>query len=126
MSVISFPFFDRIRRLAASLSALVAQQPREYELIVQKWSQFEPGWGRTHGGYSLHLTEADRLRFVAKSEEEDRSRSTYFVPDSTPVVSLVDRATYKKVKASHNGIWWPSDSLPADWHLKRIGSNLVE
>jgi len=122
MSVISFSFFDRIRRLATSLSALVAPQADEYEVIVQQWSQFEPGWGRTHGGYSLHLTEGDRLRFIAKSEEEDRSRSTYFVPDSTPVVSLVDKATYKKVKASRNGIWWPSDSLPADWDHKRIGA----
>lgn len=121
MSVIIFSFFDRIRRLTASLSTLVAPQTTEYEVIIQQWSQFESDWGRTHGGYSLHLTEADRLRFVAKSEEEDRSRSTYFVPDSIPVVGLVDKETYKKVKAAKNGIWWPDDSLPSNWNNKLSG-----
>ena len=97
--------FDRIRRLLAGLN-VANVHPRRYEVIAQEWDQFESGWGRTSGGYSLHLTEADRLSFVAHQEELNKKSETYFVADSVPVVEYVDKATYRKVKASRNGVWW--------------------
>lgn len=32
--------------------------------IVQKWEESEHGWGVRPDGYSLHLTDADRLAYI--------------------------------------------------------------
>lgn len=109
--------FDWIYGFASSILRLRTQH-RKYEVIVQQWDQFESGWGRTHGGYSVHLSEVDRLAFIAEEEARGRRRSTYFIPDSVPWIALVDRATYKKAKTLKKGLFWPDDSEVANWGRK--------
>lgn len=91
---------------------------KKYEVIVQQWDQFESDWGRTHGGYSVHLSEADRLAFIADEEERGHRRSTYFIQGSVPWTALVDKATYKKAKTLKKGLFWPDDSEVANWGQK--------
>ena len=111
----TFSLFDRIRGFLNPHRS----PSRAYAVVTQQWDQFESGWGRTSGGYSVHLTEAHRLRFVAEQDALNKTSPTYFIPDSVPVAMYVDKATYKKVKAARNGMWWPDASLPASWVRKQ-------
>lgn len=75
-------------------------------VIVQKWEESELDWGTRPDGYSLHLTEPDRLAFIqeywdgmpAETPEE------YSRPDGTAYLAEVSREIHDRVKASQNGI----------------------
>jgi hypothetical protein len=34
---------------------------KKTKVVVQKWEEVEVGWSRKPDGYSIHLTEEDRL-----------------------------------------------------------------
>jgi hypothetical protein len=76
------------------------------EVIVQKWEESEAGWGTRPDGYSLHLTDNDRKKFVKeylKSMHGSASHE-YSRLDGTAYIAFVDDEIYEKVKASKNGI----------------------
>jgi hypothetical protein len=77
-----------------------------HKVIVQKWEESERGWGTRPDGYSLHLTEEDRVLYIKKywNSMPDKAPAEYSRPDGTPYVASVDEATFAKVKASECGV----------------------
>lgn len=75
-------------------------------LIVQKWEESERGWGCRPDGYSLHLTEEDRVAYIKAYWDSmpDQAPSEYERPDGTPYLWDADAATAKKVRATKNGL----------------------
>lgn len=75
-------------------------------LIVQKWEESERGWGTRPDGYSLHLTEEDRLAYIREywNRMPDRVPDEYSRPDGTPYHWRAPQETYDLVAASRNGI----------------------
>lgn len=77
-----------------------------HTVIVQKWEESERGWGTRPDGYSLHLTDADRVEFINEywkgmpSEIPDE----YSRPSGTPYTATVTDEVYNEVKESENGI----------------------
>jgi hypothetical protein len=76
------------------------------EVIVQKWEESECGWGTRPDGFSLHLTDADRLAFIQAYWDKmpESAPETYSRPDGTAYKANVDAETFATVKASANGI----------------------
>jgi hypothetical protein len=73
-----------------------------YTLICQKWEESERGWGTRPDGYSLHLTNHDRVCYIQDywSEMPDTAPEEYSRPDGTPYVVSVDQTTYEQVVSS--------------------------
>ena len=79
------------------------------KVIVQKWEESERGWGTRPDGFSLHLTESDRQKFVEEYWERQQAASPeppdeYSRTDGTPYEAEVDDDTYERVKKSKYGI----------------------
>jgi len=76
------------------------------EVTVQKWEESERHWGTRSDGYSLHLNDSDRKNFIEEywKRMPNSTPSEYSRPDGTAYIASVDGETYKKVKASKNGI----------------------
>ncbi len=81
------------------------------KVICQKWLESERGWGTRPDGYTLHLTEAHRKRFVEafwKRQKELLGNSTpdeYSREDGESYECPVTDTIYQKVKASGDGVW---------------------
>jgi len=80
-----------------------------HEVICQKWSESESGWGQRPDGYSLHLTEEDRERFVKEYWDSmpDRSEGIpdcYTFPDGTAYTCAVDDDIFAGVQARDCGL----------------------
>jgi hypothetical protein len=75
-------------------------------VIVQKWEESERGWGVRPDGYSLHLTESDRVAYEKAYWEKmpDEVQEEYSRPSGKPYSAEVDDATFAKVKAGDKGI----------------------
>lgn len=50
-------------------------------VICQKWEESERGWGVRPDGYTLHRSEADRVRFVEKFWQRQRAAFGASAPD---------------------------------------------
>ena len=84
---------------------------KSFTVVVQKWEESEAGWGCRPDGYSVHLTESDRIAYVADYWAEERKRNPsgvtpheYERPDGTSYMAEVDEETYNKVKETKNGL----------------------
>jgi hypothetical protein len=89
-------------------------------VVCQDWEESERGWGVRPDGVSLHLTEADRVAYVAEYWERERAKNP---PSAVPEVPneysrpcrclprtiTVDAALYERVKNSENGIRFYDD-----------------
>lgn len=87
------------------------ESPQKCLVIVQKWEESECGWGSRPDGYSIHLTEADRVAYL-KAESDSRHDEVvpdeYSRPDGTPYLAEIDKKVYlklKKCKAKGLHIW---------------------
>ena len=78
-----------------------------FPVVKQLWEESERGWGTRPDGYSLHLSEADRVAFVKDywSKMPKEVPESYSRPYGGPTVVDVDVETYEKVRDSKNGIW---------------------
>ena len=82
-------------------------QSKTYRVLCQKWEESERGWGTRPDGYSLHVSEDDRARFIKTywdgmpAEVPDE----YSRPDGTPYWCEVEEAVYDEVAKGKCGIW---------------------
>ena len=79
-------------------------------VVVQKWEESERGWDTRPDGFSLHLTEADRVAFIkaywARMPDRDAfgcAPDEYSLPCGTPYLADVDAKMFKVLKATKNG-----------------------
>ncbi len=77
-----------------------------FTVIRQSWLESERGWGTRPDGYSLHLTESDRLAYIKDywAGMPDEVPDEYSRPEGSAGSHEVDEVTYQAVKASKNGI----------------------
>jgi hypothetical protein len=70
-------------------------------LVVQPWEESERGWGIRPDGYSIHLNETDRKRFVKEywEEQPDYVPDEYSRPSGNPYLQdfLVDDETLARL-----------------------------
>jgi len=80
--------------------------PKVYNAVCQKWEESEAGWGIRPDGYSLHLTEEDRKKYVEEFWKHQRTVLGEAVPheytreSGMPYIVVVDKATYKELVAA--------------------------
>lgn len=86
-------------------------------VICQKWeeSENEPGWGVTvrDDGFSIHLTEADRIAFInqywkaLKAENGNKVPASYIRPNGEPyMVNLRSSSkVYQKLLKTQVGLY---------------------
>lgn len=74
--------------------------------LCQKWEESERGWGTRPDGYSLHLSEDDRARFIQAYWDEMPAGVPYEYarPDGTPYWCSVGEEIYKKIKERRVGM----------------------
>lgn len=77
-------------------------------VVCQKWLESEQGWGQRDDGYSLHLTEADRVAYCKEYWETMPKEvpAEYSREDGGPRLLDIptDEKTYKDLFKSKNGI----------------------
>jgi hypothetical protein len=78
---------------------------RTYPVIVQDWIESESGWGQRDDGYSVHLNNKDREKFIEEYWAGEKKRnpsgvtpSCYIRPGGNPALRDVDEDTYKKLE----------------------------
>lgn len=69
-------------------------------IVVQKWEESEQGWGVRPDGFSLHLTDEDRAKFIEAywAEMPDAVPAEYERPCGTPYLSEVEPSTLTLLK----------------------------
>jgi len=101
------------------LKGLWLARKMNWPVICQKWKEIEPGWGtrpdahdtgrsaseasERDNGYSIHLNEEDRQKFVAREE------TPYFTPDGAPYECMVEEKKFRDAmrKSKDAGKWFP-------------------
>lgn len=75
-------------------------------VLCQKWEESERGWGTRPDGYSLHLNEDDRKKYIEKywAEMPNEILDEYSRPDGTPYWCEVSDKTFEKVRVGKNGL----------------------
>ena len=70
-----------------------------HSVLCQKWEESERGWGTRPNGYSLHRSDADRVRFIEEywAQMPDEAPNEYSRPDGTPYWCIVSKETYAKI-----------------------------
>ena len=86
---------EEAKKFLESLQSDLKVKPKPTDLrmlvVVQPWSEFERGWGCRPDGYSLHLTEEDRVSFI-KGYTANRTGAApyeYDAPDGSPYWAYV-------------------------------------
>lgn len=90
-----------------------------HTLIKQNWREFERGWGSRPDGYTLHLDEAGRERFVDEFLRKQDQRAGGHVPDeySRPwgdaTIVEVSKGLHDQVRAEIEGgvTYWRTRDL---------------
>jgi len=90
------------------------KSPLEHAIVAQAWVEFERGWGQRPDGFSLHLSDGARQRFIEQYNKGLPAEvpDEYSRPDGSPFVILVsedDFAPVYDVKES-DGRW--TSALP--------------
>jgi hypothetical protein len=71
------------------------QVSRSLTVVVQKWEEKERGWGSRPDGYSVHLSEADRVQYIKDYWDGMPDRvngmapDEYSCPDGSPYLADV-------------------------------------
>jgi hypothetical protein len=75
-------------------------------VVVQKWEESERGFGTRPDGFSLHLSEEDRVEYVRKywASMPDEAPDEYSRPDGSPYLADVDEETLELIRKSEHGI----------------------
>lgn len=76
-----------------------AIQTGDYEVVCQKWEEKERGWGSRPDGFSLHIDEAQRARYVQEYWDSmpDQAPDDYEAPDGTPYAVGVGIEVYAEL-----------------------------
>jgi hypothetical protein len=82
-------------------------------VVCQKWEERERGWGSRPDGYTLHLTEAHRRRFVQEQWDAlpDVAPDEYSCPCGTPYTCQVTEEVYQELQ-QHGGSRWYRGPYP--------------
>jgi hypothetical protein len=75
-------------------------------VVVQKWEESERGWGTRPDGYSVHLTESDRIAFIAEywaRMPSGPAPDEYERPDGTPYLAEVAANKVAEFREAING-----------------------
>ena len=87
------------------------------ELVVQKWEESERGWGNRPDGYSLHLSEDDRNKYISDywDRQPKQVPDEYERPCGTPYVADVDvdDETLARLQ-KHQGVRFYKRDYPGD------------
>lgn len=77
-----------------------------HTVVRQEWLESERGWGIRPDGYSLHVSEADRVAFIREYWDRmpDHVPDEYSRPCGNPELVDIDEALYDELKTSRNGI----------------------
>lgn len=96
---------NRLQLVRWAREQLAKEQVEMAPVIVQLWEESERGWGVRPDGYSLHLTEADRVLFVStqRASLPDAVPDEYSRPIGMPYASVVDAETRAAVTVSDCG-----------------------
>lgn len=84
-------------------------------VVVQKWEERERGWGSRPDGYSVHLTDDDRCRFIAAywARMPDKTPDEYSRPLGTPYEAEVVLSPEDEVRlAASGGVREFTDNYP--------------
>jgi hypothetical protein len=79
-----------------------------HKVIIQKWEESERGWGTRPDGWTMHLSEAHRVKFC---EEFWARQPKGAVPDEytrecgAPYEATVDEETYQELVAEKGSMW---------------------
>ena len=79
---------------------------KNYTVVRQDWLESERGWGCRPDGYSLHMTDEHRVRYIEEywRSMPDSVPDEYSRPCGDPERFAVDKNTYDQVVASDKGI----------------------
>lgn len=82
--------------------------------ICQKWEESEANWGVRSDGYSLHLGEDDRKRFVAEYWDSmpDSTPAEYSRPSGEPYRCIVDKKTFTALRTTGSIRRYSNADLP--------------
>lgn len=78
-------------------------------VICQLWEESERGWSRRPDGFSIHLTEQDRVDFVAAhwDRQPDEIPDVYSFPSNErfPLEIATASPLYQQLLQSKNGVY---------------------
>ena len=82
-------------------------------VICQKWEESERGWGTRPDGYTLHLTDLHRRRFIQAHWDSlpDEAPDEYSRPCGTPYTCEVSEEIYRELQ-ERGGNRWYFDAYP--------------
>lgn len=87
---------------------MVCGQDGERGLVIaQKWEESELGWGTRPDGFSIHLSEEDRQKFVQNywADMPQKLPDTYSRPVGVAKEISVESELLLRVRESKNGIF---------------------
>jgi hypothetical protein len=75
-------------------------------VVKQLWEESERGWGTRPDGYSLHLSESDRVQFIRDywNRMPQTVPSDYSRPYGGPFIVDVNKKLYREIEKSKNGL----------------------
>ena len=85
-----------------------------FTVVVQMWEESERSWGVRPDGYSLHLSEFDRLEYIKRYWDSLPAvpPEEYWRPCGTPYLAQVDEAIYNTVVKSNQGSRYFNNRYP--------------
>lgn len=86
----------------------------QVKIVCQKWMEYGPGNARKEDGFTLHLTNEDRDKYI-DTYWENLAKPTpeiYSAPYGTPYVALVDEIVVARIKARGCGQWLMGETPP--------------
>lgn len=107
---------EAVRDRISPAMRLKKQKKKRYTVVKQHWVESERGFGMRSDGYSLHLSEEDRKKYVEQRTEiehklqrdmgfpEGRIPDTYSRAYGSALLEDVDEETYRRVENSECGV----------------------
>lgn len=88
-------------------------------VVVQKWEESERNWGTRPDGFSVHLSEADRLAYITAYWDSLPSEvpDEYSRPHGTPYLAEIapgEEANFLKELAGKKGLRYNGNNYPGD------------
>lgn len=92
----------------------MTENNKTYTVLCQKWEESERGWGTRPDGYSLHLTDEARRKYIEDywKRMPDYTPDEYSRPSGTAYWAEVSAEVFNKVKASANGVMFGDNNYP--------------
>jgi hypothetical protein len=86
------------------MNDVVRVQP--VQIVVQKWEERERGWGTRPDGFSVHLSEADRLAYIKEYWDkmpDGPAPDEYSAPSGSPYLTMIAEGQEKAFLAEIDG-----------------------